>query len=206
MQFANIIRAVNLPDDEVIKASGQPVILADLLNTVVQEGPRVTLVSFVFVLILVWLNFKSRRSAIAVLLSLITGVLWLLGVVGVLNIKFNFLNFVALPITFGIGVDYAVNIYQRYRQDGPGSIRKVIANTGGAVVLCSLTTIIGYSVLMMSRSRALVSFGLVALMGEFTCLAAALLSLPAYIVWRECKDGVALPNEIKDNSAIRTLA
>ena len=31
--------------------------------------------------------------------------------------KLNFLNFIALPITFGIGVDYAVNIVQRYVRD-----------------------------------------------------------------------------------------
>jgi len=206
MKFADILREVGLPNGEVIRASGQPVILADLLNTVVQEGPKVTLASFSLVLILVWLNFRNRRSTTAVLLSLIIGVVWLLGCMGVLNIKLNFLNFVALPITFGIGVDYAVNIYQRYRQDGPGSIQKVIANTGGAVVLCSLTTIIGYSVLLMSRSRALVSFGLVALLGEFTCLGAALISLPAFIVLRESRDRAALANETKENSALRTPA
>ena len=29
------------------------------------------------------------------------------------SFKLNFLNFIALPVTFGIGVDYAVNIVQR---------------------------------------------------------------------------------------------
>ena len=47
-----------------------------------------------------------------------------------------------LPITFGIGVDYAVNIMQRYRRDGPGSALNAVRETGGAVVLCSLTTIL----------------------------------------------------------------
>lgn len=190
IKFADMLREVKLPDGDVIKASGQPVILADLLNTVVHEGPKVTLLSFTLVVLLVWLNFRSRQSVSAVLASLVTGVVWLLGLMGEADIKLNFLNFVALPITFGIGVDYAVNIYQRYRQDGPGSIGNVVASTGGAVVLCSLTTIIGYSVLLTSRSRALVSFGLVALLGEFTCLGAALITLPAFIVWREKRQGL----------------
>jgi predicted RND superfamily exporter protein len=34
------------------------------------------------------------------------------------HIKLNFLNFVALPITFGIGVDYAVNVMQHARLEG----------------------------------------------------------------------------------------
>jgi len=161
------------------------VILADLLGAVVHEGPKVTLISFLLVVLIVWVNFVRWRDVSAILIALVTGVVWLLGYMGISGVKLNFLNFVALPITFGIGVDYAVNIYQRYRQDGPGSIAGVIGKTGGAVILCSMTTIIGYSVILTSRSRALVSFGLVALLGEFTCLSVALIALPAYIIWNE---------------------
>ena len=55
----------------------------------------------------------------------------------------------------------------------------MIAETGSAVALCSLTTIIGYSSLLLSRNRALRSFGLFADIGEITCLVAALVALPA---------------------------
>ena len=113
------------------------------------------------------------------------GVVWLVGYLAIFRIKLNFLNFVALPITFGIGVEYAVNIYQRYQQDGEGSMPEVLQRLGGAVFLCSLTTIIGYAVLAMSRNMALVSFGWAALLGEITCLTAALVSLPAYVIWQE---------------------
>jgi predicted RND superfamily exporter protein len=46
------------------------------------------------------------------------------------------------------------------------------------VSLCSLTTIIGYSSLLLSKSRALQSFGRLANLGEVTCLLAALVVLP----------------------------
>ena len=59
------------------------------------------------------------------------------------------------------------------------------ASTGGAVALCSLTTIIGYSSLLLAKNRALFLFGAVAVMGEVSCLFAALLALPAVLlVWR----------------------
>ena len=54
------------------------------------------------------------------------------------DVKLNFMNFAALPITFGIGVDYAVNVVQRYRADGSRDILGTLRSTGGAVVLCSL--------------------------------------------------------------------
>ena len=102
--------------------------------------------------------------------------------------KINFLNFIALPITFGIGVDYGVNVFQRYRQDGASNILQVIKETGGAVILASLTTIIGYSSLIIASNQAFVSFGNLAVFGEITCLIAAVISLPAYLVFRGYKE------------------
>jgi uncharacterized protein len=53
------------------------------------------------------------------------------------------------------------------------------------VALCSLTTIIGYSSLLVARNQALISFGVLADLGELACLAAALFALPAVLRLRE---------------------
>ncbi len=95
------------------------------------------------------------------------------------EVKINFLNFAALPITFGIGVDYAVNVVQRYRADGSRDILAALRTTGGAVVLCSLTTMLGYLALVGSLNRAIRSLGTIAVVGEVSCLLAAVLVLPA---------------------------
>ncbi len=54
--------------------------------------------------------------------------------------------------------------------------------TGGAVSLCSATTLIGYLTLLVADNRALCSFGALAGLGEVTCLLATLLVLPALLV------------------------
>src|SRR5262249_39292737 len=87
----------------------------------------------------------------------------------------------ALPITLGVGADYAANIWARMRAHRDEPIERVLADTGSAVALCSLTTIIGYSSLLMSHNRALRSFGVLADLGELTCLAAALVAMPAML-------------------------
>jgi uncharacterized protein len=60
-----------------------------------------------------------------------------------------------------------------------------VSATGGAVALCSTTTILGYGALLVAENRALRSFGGLAILGEIATLAAALLILPAYLAWRE---------------------
>ena len=65
--------------------------------------------------------------------SLVVGVVWLLGATMALGIKINFVNFIAFPITFGIGVDYAVNVMARYLRDGERDVAGAMRGTGGAV-------------------------------------------------------------------------
>jgi len=65
-------------------------------------------------------------------------------------------------------------------------VERVVLSTGGAVTLCSLTTVIGYSSLLLAKNHALFLFGAVAVIGEVSCLFAALLALPALLlVWRK---------------------
>jgi predicted RND superfamily exporter protein len=114
--------------------------------------------------------------------SLVLGVLWLAGASRLLGIHVNFANFIAFPITFGIGVDYSVNVVSRWERDGSKDILGAVRSTGAAVALCSLTTIIGYSSLLMAQNRALFLFGLLAVLGEITSLAVALVSFPALVL------------------------
>jgi predicted RND superfamily exporter protein len=125
------------------------------------------------------LLFRNLRSSALVLISLAVGVLWMGGAGALMHIKLNFLNFVALPITFGIGVDYAVNIFARLASEPPDRRARALAETGSAVALCSSTTIIGYSSLLIASNGALVSFGKLANLGELGCLLAAILLVPA---------------------------
>ena len=155
-------------------------VFAGMLETIIADGPKVTVWALVGVVTLVLLAF-GLRGAPPVLIALAIGVVWLGGIVGTIGVKLNFMNFVALPITLGIGTEYAANIWARMRADGAARVRTVISETGSAVALCSLTTIIGYSSLLLSRSRALRSFGLLADLGEITCLLAALVALPALV-------------------------
>src|SRR5439155_110889 len=83
------------------------------------------------------------------------------------------------PITFGIGVDYAVNVMARYLRDGGRDVVAAVRGTGGAVGLCSLTTVIGYSSLLVAQNVGLFLFGLLAVLGEVCCLTTAVIVLPA---------------------------
>nr|MDQ2668901.1 hypothetical protein [Gemmatimonadota bacterium] len=55
---------------------------------------------------------------------------------------------------------------------------------GGAVLVCSLTTMIGYASLLVSDNLAIRGFGIASLVGEITCVIAAFVVVPAVVALR----------------------
>lgn len=200
IEWAASFRSTTLPDGSVVKGSGGAVIFADVLLAVVEDAPKAIVVSLIGTLLIVFLAFRGRAAALVVTATLCVGLVWMLAAlalydvhvkpsdgalldVNLVGLKLNFLNFISLPITVGVGADYALNVMQRYRIAGPDRIHDVVVETGGAVILCSLTTALGYFALTLSVNRAIQSFGYAAAAGEVSCLIAAVLVLPAFLLW-----------------------
>ncbi|MDX2019340.1 MAG: MMPL family transporter [Deltaproteobacteria bacterium] len=182
MVYANSLRQVAQETKTVpARVAGAYPISADIIQSIRRDGPLASAYAFIGVLLLVVLMFRISRNTLFIVGSLLVGVLWMVGLTFALGVKINFINFIAFPITFGIGVDYSVNIMARYVQEGSQDIEGPIRSTGAAVGLCSLTTIIGYSSLLLAKNHGLFLFGLVAVLGEVACLTTALILLPALL-------------------------
>lgn len=185
LKWADAYRVVELPSGEVIHGSGRAVIFADMLSGVMEESPKAIVFAGIMTALVVMLTFlrskRGWRSTGLVLGALGMGLSWMGGILWYAEIKINFLNFIAIPITLGIGVDYAINLVHRWRIEGAGKLPSIVRETGGAIVLCSMTTVLGYTALMQSVNPAVRSFGMVAVIGEVTCIASVMLVLPAIL-------------------------
>jgi predicted RND superfamily exporter protein len=187
IRYSNSFRETTLDSGKVIRGSGRAVIFADILNAIARDAPRAIAVSLAMTLLTVFITFGKNSYCASVLLALLMGICGVGAFLYFTHQRLNFMNFVALPITFGIGVDYAVNVIQRYRADGGTNILSALRTTGGAVMLCSLTTTVGYLALISSLNQAIRSLGLIAVIGELACVLAAVLALPAFWLLHERK-------------------
>lgn len=203
IRYADSFRNTTLPNGDVVRGSGRAVVFADILKAVTSDIPKAVALSLVMTFLTVFLAFRRGRQSASVLAALFVGLAGVAAYMQLTHIKINFLNFAALPITFAIGVDYAVNLMQRYHADGSKSILSALETTGGAVVLCSLTTILGYLALVRSHNQAIGSLGRLAVMGEISCLLAAVLVLPAgwYIFEQRAAKKAAPPTAPTEKTA-----
>jgi len=182
LRIATVLQQLHLRDGRTLQTSGNAVVFSAMLRSVLRDGPLATTAALAAVIALAVLIMRPARAALMAIGSLIAGVIWMVGGAGLAGVKITFLNFIALPITFGIGAEYALNVVSRFQQ-GRDMVRAV-TSTGSAVALCSWTTIVGYGSLLAARNRALQGFGAMAILGEVACLSAAVIALPSLVLWR----------------------
>ncbi|HLV20707.1 MAG TPA: MMPL family transporter [Polyangiaceae bacterium] len=184
LAFTRDLRAAAEVDGAQAPVAGSLLLASDIASAMKADGPRATALSLIAVLVICVAAFRSLKLSLLALLSLFMGVLLMLGGMSLSGERLNFSNFVALPITFGIGADYAINMLKRFQLEAgeandSAGMTAALANTSGAVALCSATTIIGFGSLLIAQNRALFSFGVLAVAGEIACLLTAVVLLPA---------------------------
>jgi len=180
LRLAKTMDNITLNDGTLVRTASRASVYAAMIESMRRDGPLATGASFLAVVIVVLVATHNLRGSAAVLASLVFGVLVTVGWAAFDDLRLNFLNFIALPITFGIGCEYPFNIYDRTRIL-KGDVTAAVKRSGGAVMLCSYTTIIGYGSLLVSDQQAVASFGRLAVVGELACVAMAVLFLPSLL-------------------------
>lgn len=175
--FADRVAAARVPEGTVV--GGAFLFMAEILRVLRAESPRVIAMVCALVALVLLPIFRARKRRVPLVVALVTAVaLASQLVMYALGVRLNMLNFAALPITIGVGSDYIVNLVGAMdvlRVDA----REACARMGGAILLCSLTTIVGYLTLLLASSGALRSFGQAAVLGEFAAVLLVLAIYPA---------------------------
>jgi predicted RND superfamily exporter protein len=201
LRIASVLQTIKLDNGKVIETSGFAVVFGSMIRSILHDGPIATVASLIAVLIIIAFTIRPAAAALMALATLALGVLFMMGSAGLWKVHVTFLNFIALPITFGIGAEYALNVVTRYREER--NVSRAVISTGAAVALCSWTTIVGYGSLLAASNQALNGFGLMAIIGEVVCLSAAIVALPAFLFWRHAKPFV---EELRPSNGVGAAA
>ncbi len=156
--------------------TGAPVSVYESAKRMKHGFYRVGFLTLILVFIFMMLDFRSWPHAFIASLPLISGFLWLLGWMNFLGVSLNLANFFALPILIGLGIDNGVHLVHHFREHR--NVKEMLHTVAPAIILSTLTTLIGFGALSMVRHRGLASFGMIMSIGSLTCLVAALLMVP----------------------------
>jgi predicted RND superfamily exporter protein len=181
LAFAREVRHIALPQGAMV--AGEPLVVADIITTMERDAPLMIIFALVGSILAVLVVLGLRRQAAITIACGLAGVVVMIAACSLAGLRVHFVDLIALPITIGIGVDYAVNLAARHLDDRDHDLPTLLQTTGAAVLLCSFTTSVGYSTLMLSANGGIRAFGLAALIGEVSCITMALVFGPAWLAW-----------------------
>ena len=180
LRIARSTDDVRLRDGTVVQTASRATVFAEMIRSMQHDGPRAMMASLAGVALVVLVATRDLRAGATVLCALAMAVTWFMGGAAASGEKLNYVNFVVLPITFAIGCEYPYNVHDASVRLG-GDVTTALRRAGGAVALCSFTTMVGYGSLLLADFQALQSFGRLAVLGEAACLIGALLVVPALL-------------------------
>jgi predicted RND superfamily exporter protein len=146
-----------------------------MIDAYVRAGLYALAAIFLFLI----LTLRNIRTTFLVMLPTLAGAVLTLGLMRLTGIQFNLANLVILPLILGIGVVDGVHILHRYREVPECGMNVISKSTGLAVILTSLTTMIGFGSLMVADHQGVYSVGLVLTLGVGSCMITSVTLLPA---------------------------
>ena len=118
------------------------------------------------------LLFRNLKMVLLALIPVVSGMLFMIGVMGALGMAFNLFNVVAALLIIGLGVDYGIFMVSKLSKDSS-------QGTEQAVFVSGLTTLVGFGALVLARHPALHSIGITVLLGIVAAVPSALFVIPA---------------------------
>lgn len=158
--------------------------LQSLFNSQISTlGASVLILSIMFFIL-----FKSFKIVFIALVSNITPIFLLFGIMGWLNIPLDIMTITIAAIAIGIAVDDTIHFIHRFEdefkldKDYVNAMRRSHSGIGHAMYYTTIIIVIGFSILMLSNLVPTIYFGLLTGIIMISVLAADLLLLPKLLL------------------------
>ena len=178
--MAPFVAAMRTVDPSV---TGAPVTVFESMQLMRASFLWQGIIASAFVLALLYLDFRSVKLTAIAFLSLLAGLGWTVGIMGLLKIPFTLANFFAIPIMIGLGIDSAIHITHRVLE---GGLTHGFGSTRRAVIVTAITTTIGFGTLLFAQHRGLRGLGEVMTIASLCCLVTAVWLLPSMLRLMGC--------------------
>ena len=151
-QFVKQVRSVDK------QATGNPLQIYEASRQMKRSFEQAAWYALLAIIPFVYLDYRRLSHSILAVLPMCIGLLQTMALLGLMGMPLNPANMIVLPLTLGIGVEDGVNIIHDFRNQGK-KYRYVSGSTIVAVVVNSLTTMVGFGALMIANHQGLQSLG-----------------------------------------------
>ncbi|MDX1767634.1 MAG: MMPL family transporter [Arenibacter troitsensis] len=167
-----------------VRISGMPYIRTMNSQNIIDEIGKFILAALGVTSLIFFFFFRSFRATIISMFVVIIGVMWAFGILGLLQYEITVLTALIPPLIIVIGIPNCIFLINKYQQEVKKhgnqalSLQRVISKIGNATLMTNVTTASGFATFIITDSKLLKEFGIVASINIIGIFVLSLLIIP----------------------------
>ncbi len=185
-KFIPIVESFEKLNKIDVKISGMPYVRTLNAENILNEMKIFVLIAILVTAFIFFLFFKSITATLISILVVIIGVIWALGTLGLFQYEITVLTALIPPLIIVIGIPNCIYLINKYQQEilNHGnqikSLKTVIVKIGKATLITNLTTASGFATFILTNSKLLKEFGVIASLNVIGIFVISLIIIPIY--------------------------
>jgi hypothetical protein len=167
-----------------VRISGMPYIRTLNAQNIVDEIGIFVLGAIGITSLIFFLFFRSIRTTVISMVIVLFGVVWALGTLGWMGYEITVLTALIPPLIIVIGIPNCIFLINKYQQEVAKhgnqvkSLQQVIIKIGNVTLMTNLTTASGFATFILTDSKLLTEFGIIASINIIGIFILSLLLIP----------------------------
>ncbi|MFT4832896.1 MAG: putative RND superfamily exporter protein [Psychroserpens sp.] len=167
-----------------VHISGMPYVRTMNSQNIIDEIGKFILAALAVTSVIFFFFFRSFRATFISMFVVIIGVMWAFGILGLLRYEITVLTALIPPLIIVIGIPNCIFLINKYQQEVKKhgnqalSLQRVISKIGNATLMTNITTASGFATFIITDSKLLKEFGIVASMNIIGIFILSLLIIP----------------------------
>jgi len=167
-----------------VRISGMPYVRTKYSETIKKELGKFIFLAIIVTSFIFFFFFRSVRATVISIFTVCVGVMWTLGIVGILEYELTVLTAIIPPLIIVIGMPNCIFLINKYQHElnkhgiKSLSLQKVITKIGNATLMTNVTTASGFATFISTDSKLLNEFGVVASLSILSIFILCLLIIP----------------------------
>ena len=182
--FIPLIKKFEEDNQLDVRVSGMPYIRTLNAQNIVDEIGIFVLGAMAVTSLIFFLFFRSLRATFISMIIVLIGVAWSLGTLGLMGYEITVLTALIPPLIIVIGIPNCIFLINKYQQEVAKhgnqvkSLQQVIVKIGNATLMTNLTTASGFATFILTDSKLLKEFGIIASINVIGIFILSLLLIP----------------------------
>jgi uncharacterized protein len=167
-----------------VHISGMPYVRTLNSQNIIDEIGTFIIAALLVTSIIFFFFFRSFRATIISMVIVIIGVMWTFGIIGILEYEITVLTALIPPLIIVIGIPNCIFLINKYQHEvkkhgnKAKSLQRVISKIGNATLMTNVTTASGFATFIITDSKLLTEFGIVASLSILAIFILCLLIIP----------------------------